>query len=109
MNPRSVWNEGFSDETGQYAEMNTGATRLGFVSLELAKATGVEIAESLPGNLSPAMEIGLVTDDVEGAFKKAVAAGAEPVVKPMQKPWGQTVSYVRDIDCFLVEICSPMG
>jgi hypothetical protein len=30
-------------------------------------------------------------------------------VPPTVKPWGQTVSYVRDLDGFLVEICSPMG
>jgi hypothetical protein len=28
--------------------------------------------------------------------------------KPKQKPWGQTVGYVHDLNGFLVEICSPM-
>ncbi|MFO0110274.1 MAG: VOC family protein, partial [Alphaproteobacteria bacterium] len=34
---------------------------------------------------------------------------AAPLKKPEQKPWGQTVAYVRDLNGFLVEICSPVG
>jgi lactoylglutathione lyase len=48
-----------------------------------------------------------VTEDVAGAFAVAVKAGADPVAKPKQKPWGQLVAYVRDPNGFLVEICSP--
>lgn len=40
---------------------------------------------------------------------KAVKAGAELIAKPTEKPWGQTVSYVRSIEGTLIEICSPMG
>jgi hypothetical protein len=29
------------------------------------------------------------------------------VSPPEKKPWGQTVSYVRDDDGVLVEICTP--
>jgi hypothetical protein len=32
-----------------------------------------------------------------------------PVVEPVSKPWGQTVAYVRDLDGFLVELCTAMG
>jgi hypothetical protein len=38
-----------------------------------------------------------------------VAAGALPAAEPVRKPWGQTVAYVRDLDGFLVELCTPMG
>lgn len=30
-------------------------------------------------------------------------------VEPFEKPWGQTVGYVRDINGVLIELCSPMG
>jgi uncharacterized glyoxalase superfamily protein PhnB len=50
-----------------------------------------------------------VTDDVEAAYEKAIAAGAISVAPPESKPWGQTVSYVREINGFLVGINSPMG
>ena len=38
----------------------------------------------------------------------ALAAGATAVRAPAKKPWGQIVSYVRDNNGFLVEICSPV-
>jgi uncharacterized glyoxalase superfamily protein PhnB len=49
-----------------------------------------------------------VTDDVQAAFDKAVAAGAVVVTKPTKKPWGQIVGYVRDNNGFLVELCTPI-
>ena len=61
------------------------------------------------GSIGQAIAIGFVTKDVEAAFNTAVRAGATSVSKPKTKPWGQVVSYVRDCNGFLVEICSPMG
>jgi uncharacterized glyoxalase superfamily protein PhnB len=55
------------------------------------------------------IEIGFTTDDVEGVIKEAVAAGAMLIEEPKTKPWGQVVAYVRDLDGFLVEICSEMN
>ncbi len=95
------------DENG-YAEMDTGAAALGFASHALAQSNGVKYQPCRPDSPPPAMEVGLVTDDVAGAYQKAVAAGAVSVAEPKQKPWGQSVAYVRDNNGFLVEICSPM-
>jgi len=50
-----------------------------------------------------------VTDDVRAAFARAVAAGAVALMPPKDKPWGQTVGYVRDLNGALVELCTPMG
>jgi uncharacterized glyoxalase superfamily protein PhnB len=41
--------------------------------------------------------------------QQSIEAGAILVAPPKQKPWGQTVAYVRDIDGFLIELCTPMG
>ena len=92
-----------------YGELDTGATILGFVSLDLARSHGVDFVESTPDTPAPAVDIGFVTDDVEAAYAKAIAAGAIEVAKPASKPWGQTVSYVREINGFIVGINSPMG
>jgi uncharacterized glyoxalase superfamily protein PhnB len=70
---------------------------------------GVEFAKPKSDGPAPAFDIGFVTDDVEAAYSRAIAAGATEVAPPEQKPWGQTVSYVRDINGFLVGINSPMG
>jgi len=50
-----------------------------------------------------------VDDDVPAAHARALKAGARELAAPKQKPWGQTVSYVRDPNGVLVELCSPMA
>jgi uncharacterized glyoxalase superfamily protein PhnB len=57
----------------------------------------------------PAFEITFVTDDIDTAFKQAVEAGAIVVKEPTSKPWGQIVGYVRDINGYLVELCTKVG
>ena len=55
------------------------------------------------------MEVAFVTEDVQAAHDKAVAAGASALSAPASKPWGQVVSYVRCPDGTLVELCSPIA
>lgn len=98
----------FVHAAGQYAEMETGATALAFAQEDFAASNGLAFHKNRPGDPAAGAEVGLVSGDVAADFKKAVAAGAIPVVQPMQKPWGQTVSYVRDCNGVLVEICSAM-
>lgn len=99
---------GFLHESKQYGEMATGETKLGFVHHETAMSHGFSY-EKMDLNKKPAaFEIGFVTKDVKSAFDKAVSHGAIPVHDPETKPWGQIVSYVRDCNGYLVEICSPM-
>ena len=96
----------FVHESG-YGELNTGDTKLAFASVELAESNGLSFVQAKAQGPSPAVEVAFVTEDVATAFRKAIEAGAEPISEPKQKPWGQTVSYVRDINGFLVELCSP--
>jgi len=98
----------FVHESGQFAQMDTGTTGLCFCAEELA-GDAVSFDPVRPERTPPGTEIGFVTNDVAAAFERAVAAGATVVLKPIEKPWGQTVSYVRDLNGFLVEICSPMS
>ena len=88
-----------------YAELETGATVLAFLSRETLKSMGKDT--SAP-SAAPAFEIAFVTDDVQTAYDTALAGGAKPVSSPKDMPWGQTISYVADPDGFLVEICSPV-
>lgn len=92
-----------------YGELDSGGTTIGFVSHALAGSHGFDYAHTHPDGPAAAFEIGLVTDDVQAGYDKAVAQGAVAVLPPKEKPWGQVVSYVRDNNGFLVEICSPMG
>jgi len=99
---------GFLHESKQYGEMITGETKLGFVHHETAKSHGFKYNKLSLKAKAAGIEIGLVATDVKKAFAKAVKAGAKPVSNPAEKPWGQVVSYVRDCNGLLVEICSAM-
>lgn len=100
----------FLHESGTYGELSTGETTLAFAAHSLAAAnfpTGVIEASTSSKPLG--MEIALVTDDVQAAHRRALAAGALELVGPSAKPWGQVVSYVRCPAGTLVELCSPMA
>ena len=99
----------FVHDSGQYAEMETGGTALAFAAVDLVSTMIKEFHRNSPDAPASGAEVGLVSDDVAASFRQALSAGATPVVAPMQKPWGQTVSYVRDNNGFLVEICSAAG
>jgi len=99
----------FVDESGQYAEMETGQTALAFASLELEEANlPAGIRKNDPTGLPAGIEIAFVSQDVDAAFEAATQAGAARVAEPTIKPWGQKVAYVRDLDGVLVEIGSEM-
>lgn len=100
----------FLHESGQYGELDTGATTLAFADLALGQAhfpAGFVAAHASTQPLG--MEIALVTPEVDAAHARAVAAGAVALCAPEAKPWGQTVSYVRCPDGTLVELCSPIA
>ena len=96
----------FLHESGDYGELATGETRLAFSSVALMTQLG-----KIPGKpdpKAPVFEIAFETDDVKSAFDRAVAAGAKPIQEVRDEPWGQTTSYVADLNGYLVEICSPV-
>ena len=92
-----------------YGELSTGETTLSFASKELASQNLKDgFIESKPEQKPFAIELGFITDDVEELVQKAISAGATLVKETTQKPWGQVVAYVRDLDGFLIEICTPV-
>ena len=97
-------------QPGEYGELDTGATKLAFAArAHVVSLFTIPFQQSGRDREAAPVEIGLVTDDVQAAFDKAVAAGAVVVSTPAKKPWGQTVGYVRDNNGFLVELCTPIG
>jgi lactoylglutathione lyase len=100
----------FLHESGTYGELETGETTLAFAAHELGDMnfpSGHVAAHS--SNKPLGIEVGFVTEDVSSAHEAAVSAGATELSSPMDKPWGQVVSYVRCPDGTLVELCSPVG
>ena len=98
----------FIHESNLYAELETGQTTLAFAGNEAAEMNGLAILPNTPTSPPAGWEICLVTENVNNAYDHAITNGCKPVVPPSEKPWGQTVSYVRDINGCLVEIASPI-
>ncbi len=98
----------FITQEKDYGELETGGTTLAFASYSVAEFNGIAIEKRKPEASPSPFEITFVTDDIESAWKQAVEAGAEIVKEPTQKPWGQTVGYLRDINGFLVEMCTKV-
>ena len=98
----------FVHEAGMYAEMDTGATTLSFAANGLAKSNlPLEFRENDPSGRPAGFEIAFTTDDVQGAYDRALTAGAVAIAPPATKPWGQIVAFVRDKDGIVVELCTP--
>jgi lactoylglutathione lyase len=96
-------------QPGEFGELDTGSTKLAFAARSHVQSLfTLPVQRSGPDHDAPPVEIALVTDDVQAAFDKAIAAGAVVVTNPTKKPWGQIVGYVRDNNGFLVELCTPI-
>lgn len=100
----------FISPDNDYGELITGDTVLSFASTTLAKTNLSEgFLESSLETKPFGIEIGFATANVGQTFEEAIKAGATAVEKAKTKPWGQVIAYVKDIDGFLIELCTPMG
>lgn len=98
----------FIHESG-YGELETGETTLAFASHDLGSSN--LSSGYIPGDKSIkplGVEIALITDSVVEGHAHAIALGATSLQEPIEKPWGQTVCYIRCPDGTLVELCSSL-
>jgi uncharacterized glyoxalase superfamily protein PhnB len=98
----------FIHESNLYAEMDTGATTLAFAGEAMAEMNGFAIRANRKSDVAAGFELALIFPDPHEAYQHAVAQGASPVKPPENKPWGQIVGYVRDLNGCLVELASAM-
>lgn len=101
----------YHDDAGkEYGEMETGGCRLAFYSRKLVEADPALKDAVLTSAAQPpqGFEIALLTPDVPALFERAVQAGAVALAKPENKPWGQTVAWVRSTDGHVIELATPM-
>jgi uncharacterized glyoxalase superfamily protein PhnB len=92
-----------------YGELETGTTALAFASHHLGESNLPNGYTKINQPQPLVIEIGLITEDVQLAYKNALTAGASSIQEPVVKPWGQLVAYVRCPDGTLVELCSPVN
>lgn len=99
----------FITPDNDYGELSTGETTISFASKKLAGENLKEgFIESSLEDKPFAIELGFITDDVGELVQKATSLGAVLVTEPKQKPWGQIVAYIRDLNGFLIEICTAV-
>ncbi len=99
----------FVTPENDYGELITGETTISFASKKLAAQNLKDgFIESNPEDKPFAIELGFITDNVGELVQKVTSFGAILVKEPTQKPWGQIVAYVRDLDGFLIEICTEV-
>jgi len=94
--------------SGDYAQLDTGATRLGLYTRgAMAKTLGMSLKP--PSHNAPGFEIGFKVPDVGEAFAELVGRGASAVMPPTDRPWGQRTAYVRDPDGHLIELAQDIS
>ncbi len=102
--------EKFVTPENDYGELVSGETTLAFCSIELGQSNMPDEVRVVTANKQVSnFVLGFVSDNVEKSHDNAISAGAESVMAVKEKPWGQTVAYVRDNNGFIVEICSPVS
>ena len=99
----------FVDPSGDYGELDTGDTVLAFANHQLGQSNFPAGYTKGTPDRPMGVEIALVTDDVNTVHIKALEHGAKELRGPVEKPWGQTVSYVATPSGVLLEICSPVN
>lgn len=93
--------------SGEYAQLDTGATRLAlYTRTAMAKTLGMSL--EAPASNAPGFEVGFKVADVDSAFNELVARGAQPVVAPTDRFWRQRTAYVRDPDGHLIELAQDL-
>jgi uncharacterized glyoxalase superfamily protein PhnB len=101
--------EKFTTPEKDYGEIISGATTIAFANLELAKSNFKEsFSVSNLEQKAFGIELAFTTADVKKMLDKAIANGAVQLADVQTKPWGQEVGYIRDLNGFIIEICTPM-
>ena len=93
--------------SGEYAQLDTGATRLALYTRS-AMATTLGMSLEAPPANAPGFEIGFKVADVVDAFNQIISRGAAPVMAPTERFWGQRTAYVRDPDGHLIELAQDL-
>lgn len=99
----------FITPEGDYGELLSGETTIAFANTALGNSNfKAGFIKSNPTNKPFGIELAFTTESIEADYAQAIKAGAIEVAAITEKPWGQKVSYVKDINGFLIEICSPI-
>ncbi|WP_194836938.1 VOC family protein [Nocardia sp. XZ_19_369] len=99
---------GFADPDGTFTVLTFPGETPGPGSVVLAVEHWSKIEDFASPTPPSAVRIGLEFEDVDAAYKKALAAGATSAKAPIVRPWGQKIAVVKDNSGFLIELCAPV-
>ena len=100
---RNILGLEISHRSGDYVQMSTGKTRLGFYTKDaMSNTIKMDLVE--PPENSFKFEIGFKVDNVDRVYKKLIDSGVKGAVPPVTRPWGQRTAYIYDPDENLIEL-----
>ena len=85
------------------------AAAVAFYAQAFGLTPGFPYRRARPDSEPGAFEVAFTTGDVQATHERALTAGAVDRAAPEQKPWGQWISCVADLNGNTVELCTPMG
>ena len=93
--------------SGEYAQLDTGTTRLGFYTrTAMTQALGFSLTK--PAADAAGFELGFKVADVDAAYTELIEKGAAAATPPTTRPWGQRTAYLRDPDGHLIELAQDL-
>jgi uncharacterized glyoxalase superfamily protein PhnB len=99
----------FMTPEADYGELISGETTIAFASNSLGDSNFKKGFEKLSIDRKPnGIEMAFTTENIEDDFETALKAGAIEYGAITQKPWEQKVGYLRDLNGFLIEVCTPI-
>ncbi len=115
--PRTIefYNKAFGFEQkfltpeNDYGEIISGNTTIAFANIELGNSNFKKgFLESNLNEKPFGIELAFTTSEVEKVMESAIKNGAVLLEETVTKPWGQQVGYLRDLNGFIIEICTPI-
>jgi uncharacterized glyoxalase superfamily protein PhnB len=97
----------YYDDNIGFGELETGSTSIMISNYEGGRLMMGDAFKTAKDHQPANIEIAFTTDDVAGAYNKAITAGARSVAEPATHPWGQTAAYVFSIEGTLIGILTP--
>lgn len=99
----------FISPENDYGELISGETTIAFASTELGNSNFKSDFEKATNAEKPfGVELAFTTENIETDFQNAINSGATEFEPLTEKPWGQSVGYLRDNNGFLIEVCTPI-
>lgn len=96
------------NESGDYAEMDTGEVTLAFCAHNLAKdIVKQNYLKASQGQLMGS-QISFEPHNLKEAYATALENGARSLTPPEVKPWGWESAILMDLDGHIVEIAKEM-